>query len=259
MRARSSPGNCGEHGQLHVLRQRGGDAVGIDRRVVEPFRLQEDLVPVAVAEPDDLVLDRGAVARARGYAIWPEYMGERWRLARMTRWVASVVRVMPQWICGLSMRSVRERERLRWLIARAASRGWPSRWCVPSSRGGVPVFSRPSSKPSPLERARQPDRWRFADPAGRDLPLADMDQAAQEGAGGQHHRAGARAGGRRSGSRDGAGDAGLIRRSTTRVVGLALDHAEVCSRADRLPASPGRRACGRPGRAGRAPPGPCAD
>ena len=36
---------------------------GIDRGVVETFRLQEDLVPVAIAEADDLVLDRGAIAR----------------------------------------------------------------------------------------------------------------------------------------------------------------------------------------------------
>ena len=36
---------------------------GIDRVVVEAFRLQENLVAVAIAEADDLVLDRGAIAR----------------------------------------------------------------------------------------------------------------------------------------------------------------------------------------------------
>ena len=50
--------------ELDVLRQRGRDAVRIDRVVVEPFRLEEDLVAVALAEADDLVLDRRAIARA---------------------------------------------------------------------------------------------------------------------------------------------------------------------------------------------------
>ena len=49
--------------QLHVFRQRGRNAVRIDGVVVQPFRLQEDLVAVAVAELDDLVLDRRAIAR----------------------------------------------------------------------------------------------------------------------------------------------------------------------------------------------------
>src|SRR5262249_31374609 len=44
---------------------RSGDAVGIDRGVVEPLRLQEDLVAVAVPEFDDLILNRGTVAGAR--------------------------------------------------------------------------------------------------------------------------------------------------------------------------------------------------
>ena len=53
---------------------------------------------------------------------------------------------------------------------------------APSSRGGVPVFSRPSAKPEALQGAREADRRRLADPAGRDLLLADMDEAAQKGA-----------------------------------------------------------------------------
>src|SRR5687767_1210022 len=40
-----------------------------------------------------------------------------------------------------------------------------------------------------LERARQPEGRALADAAGRDLDLADVDEAAQEGAGGQDHRA----------------------------------------------------------------------
>src|SRR5450756_926903 len=52
----------GQESQLNLFRQRRRDAVGVNRGVVETFRLQEDLVPVAIAEPDDLVLDRRAIA-----------------------------------------------------------------------------------------------------------------------------------------------------------------------------------------------------
>ena len=60
----------------------------------------------------------------------------------------------------------------------------------PSRRGGVPVFSRPMRKPEPVEPRREAKGRGLADAAGRDLALADMDQAAQEGAGGEHHGAG---------------------------------------------------------------------
>ena len=49
---------------LHVLGQRGRDAVRIDGVVVETLRLEEDLVAAALLEADDLVFDRGAIARA---------------------------------------------------------------------------------------------------------------------------------------------------------------------------------------------------
>ena len=49
--------------QLHVERQAGGDAVGIDLVRVQPFRLEEDLVAVLVGEAHHLVLDGRAVAR----------------------------------------------------------------------------------------------------------------------------------------------------------------------------------------------------
>ena len=57
-------GNGLQDGLLDVLGQAGGDAVGIDRGVVETFRFQEDIVSVLAAEPDDFVLDGRAVARA---------------------------------------------------------------------------------------------------------------------------------------------------------------------------------------------------
>ena len=60
---------------------------------------------------------------------------------------------------------------------------------VPSSRGGVPVFSRPSAKPTRSSVRESPDRRRFADAAGRNLPFADMDETAQECARGEHNGA----------------------------------------------------------------------
>ncbi len=50
----------------------------------------------------------------------------------------------------------------------------------------MPVFRRPSGRSSRSRvRARPIDGASF-DPSGRDLPLADMDQAAQKRAGRQH-------------------------------------------------------------------------
>jgi hypothetical protein len=34
------------HRQLHLLGKRGGNPVRVDKRIVQPFRLQEDLVTV---------------------------------------------------------------------------------------------------------------------------------------------------------------------------------------------------------------------
>ena len=60
----------------------------------------------------------------------------------------------------------------------------------PSSRGGVPVFKRPSAKPARSSVSERPIARRLADAAGRNFLFADMDEAAQKRAGGQNHRAG---------------------------------------------------------------------
>src|SRR5690606_35326631 len=49
-------------GEVHVPGQGGGNAVGIDLVRVQSFRLDEDLVAVAVGEAHHLVLDGRAVA-----------------------------------------------------------------------------------------------------------------------------------------------------------------------------------------------------
>jgi hypothetical protein len=50
--------------ELHVVRQRCRDAVGIDLAGVDALGLEEDLVAVLVRKPDNLVLDARAVPRA---------------------------------------------------------------------------------------------------------------------------------------------------------------------------------------------------
>ncbi len=54
-----------QHCELHVDWQRSADSVGIDEMGVEPFRLEENLMAIAVCKTMDLVFDRGAIAWAR--------------------------------------------------------------------------------------------------------------------------------------------------------------------------------------------------
>ena len=121
----------------------------------------------------------------------------------------------------------------------------------PSSRGGVPVFSRPSANPRRSSVAERPDGRRLADPAGRDLLLADMDQAAQERAGGQDHGAG------RKFAAIGQANAGNARRSRSEDRRPRLRSQSSSAFRGSPPASRRRKACGRPGRADPAPPGLC--
>ena len=97
----------------------------------------------------------------------------------------------------------------------------------PSSRGGVPVFSRPSAKPQRSSVSGKPDRRRFADPAGRDLLFADMDEAAQERPGGQNHRAG------RQNPAIGQANSRNAAFSEDQIVGFALDHRQIRRLEDR--------------------------
>ncbi len=59
-----APGYRVHEGQLYVEGQRRRNAVRINFRRFKPFRLEENLVAVALGEADDLVLDRRTVARA---------------------------------------------------------------------------------------------------------------------------------------------------------------------------------------------------
>ena len=98
----------------------------------------------------------------------------------------------------------------------------------PSSRGGVPVFSgRAQSRRAPA-CVDSPMRRRLADAAGRNLRLADMDQAAQKRAGGQNHRAGSEI------SRPSANLTPETRPFVDdQIVGLGFDHLKIRRRANR--------------------------
>ncbi len=144
----------------------------------------------------------------------------------MMSWVAAVVRVIPHWICGVSIRSVSIEN----------GSGGSSPGCIsirpqsivaPSSRGGVPVLRRPSAKPSRSSVSERPDRRRLADPAGRRLLFADMDQAAQERAGGQHRGA--------AGELAAVGEAHAPHRAVSdqQIVDFRLQHSEIRRLADR--------------------------
>ena len=189
------PRNGREQRELHVLRQRGRDAVRIDRVVVEPFRLEEDLVPVALAEAHDLVLDRRAIARAAALDLAGIH-----RRAMHIGADDRVGRPVGAGDAALDLRVLdalgQRRERLRRIVARLHLEARPVDGAAiePRRRAGLQPAER---KADAFKRLRQPERRRLADPAGRDLLLADMDQAAQERAGGQHHRAGAESRGRR--------------------------------------------------------------
>ncbi len=79
--------NTVNHGLLDIARQRRRDAVGIDRSRIEPLRLKEDLVAVAVGETANLVLDRRAIARAAATRIAPNRAASDSAAAAMMSWV----------------------------------------------------------------------------------------------------------------------------------------------------------------------------
>ena len=69
----------------------------------------------------------------------------------------------------------------------------PQSIVAPSSRGGVPVFSRPKANPARLEALRQRDRRPLPEPSSGRADVAEMNHAAQKCAGGEHDRTAAEA------------------------------------------------------------------
>ena len=55
--------NGAEHRQLRLDGQRRRNTVRVNQWIVAALGLEKNLMPVTVAEPDNLVLDRGTIAR----------------------------------------------------------------------------------------------------------------------------------------------------------------------------------------------------
>src|SRR5207248_812623 len=56
-------GNCRDQRALNLFRKRSRNSVRVNCVILEAFRLQKNLMPIALAELHDLVFDRGTVAR----------------------------------------------------------------------------------------------------------------------------------------------------------------------------------------------------
>ena len=153
-------------------------------------------------------------------------MAERCRLARMMACVASVVRVMPQVICGVVIRSVRKENGTGGSSAGLHLQGVPVDGCLaqPRRRAGLEPAQ---SQPEPIQPLGQLEGRGLAEAAGRDLLLAEVDQPVQERAGGQHHGAGARC---RPSADDHAANPAVL---DDQVLDAALDDLEIGRGADR--------------------------
>ncbi len=140
--------------------------------------------------------------------------------------VASVVRVTAQVICGVVIRSVRNENGTGGSSAACCSRPSQSIEAL-LSRAGVPVLRRPSCSPNPYSRSGQLEGGGLAGAPGGDLLLAEVDQAIEECAGGQHHGAGGKAA---AVAGDDAANPAVL---DDQVLDPALDHLEIGGGADR--------------------------
>ena len=169
---------------LDVGRQAHRTAVDVDLPDVPPFRLQEDLVPLVMRKPHDLVFERRTVARADAFDL---PVVERrtvdvgpHEVVRALRRMRPVADDLPP-LDGVRQ----ERERHRLLVAagffEAAEVDAPA---VEARRG--PRLQAAARQTEPLERLGQALRGRLAHPAGRRAPLAHVHEAVEKGAR-RHH------------------------------------------------------------------------
>ena len=214
------PGNRMHQRQLHVVRQRGGDAVRIDLERVQSFGLDEDLVRRLLGEAHHLVLDRRTVARADALdlagvqrrAVQCAANDPVGALAGMRDPAADLARVL------VARAEVGEhrRRRIAGLLFQAAevdaAQVDARRRAGLQAVGGDRQFA---------QLRRQRAGRRIAGTATGVLRLADMDLAGEEGAGGEHHRAGAE---RQAHLGDHAGDAAVL---DDQVVHRLLEQLEV--------------------------------
>ena len=113
-------------------------------------------------------------------------MGERARLRRISAWPSGPVAVMWQRTCARRIAPVR--------YENGSGGRSPSCACNPRPVDGAAIepgrragLQPAEAEAEPFQREREARRRRIADAPRRDLPLADVNEPAQEGAGGEHH------------------------------------------------------------------------
>ena len=205
---------------------------------------------LALGEAHHLVLDRRAVARAP--AADPPGIDRRAVEVLADRVVRR--RVGPGDVAvDLGRRDPpgHRRERLRRVVALLAFEPGPVDGAPvdPGRRAGLEPAER---EPGALQRLGERDRGRVAHPPGRPAVAADVDDAPEERAGGEHHGAGRD---RLAGLRHDARRAPRPARARCPPPSPRSGRAPASRRAALAP--PRGRAPGRPAPSAPAPPGPC--
>ena len=186
------PGNAGDDAVLDMPRQACRNPVRIDGVIVQTLGFEEDLVRLALGEPLYLILDRRAVARAL-----PGNLAaiDGRKMNRLGNDPVRFGRRAGDSAFDLGHRNAlcHARERHRRVVGRLLFEPVPVDCpAIKTRRGaGFQPSDRQVEGPKSLgEHVRR----RLADPAGGRDFLAKMNQAAEKGSGGQHHRAGTMAG-----------------------------------------------------------------
>ena len=186
------PGNAGDDAVLDMARQARRNPVRIDGVIVQTLGFEEDLVRLALGEPLYLILDRRAVARAL-----PGNLAaiDGRKMNRLGNDPVRFGRRAGDSAFDLGHRNAlcHARERHRRVVGRLLFEPVPVDCPAIETRrsAGFQPSDRQVEGPKSLgEHVRR----RLADPAGGRDFLAKMNQAAEKGSGGQHHRAGTMAG-----------------------------------------------------------------
>ena len=180
-----TPANRMDDGLLHVNRQTGRNAVAVQLMRVAAFRLQKDRVRLAPGEPDDLVLNGRAVARARGLDL----TGVQRRAVEIGAddlvgaliGFGQVARQLRAWQFGGG-----ETERNRRLIA-MLRRKFIARNGAAIQTRRCPRLKAAQFNAVGLQGSGQPLGAGFAHATAGHLRRTNMNEAAQEGTGRQDH------------------------------------------------------------------------
>ena len=178
--------------RLHIPRQAHREAVDIDLRRVEPFGFEENLMPFLVREPDDLVLERRAVARPDAANLSVE---QRRAVEVRAHQVADAIVGVQQMAVNLWATDpiCQERERDRLIVAALEREDAPGHLRIEVD--APPIEPRRGAGLQPpvleadrLERLRKLAGRRFAGAPRRMLLGADVNEPVQKRAGRDHQR-----------------------------------------------------------------------